>query len=50
MTMLTTEQLAAEFGYGSANLDALRNSGLGFVVVGHNARNNPPSVSEGRVD
>ncbi len=23
--------------YGSANLDALRNSGLGFVVVGHNA-------------
>lgn len=22
--------------YGSANLDALRHSGLGFVVVGHN--------------
>ena len=26
--------------YGSANLDALRHSGLGFVVVGHNRPGN----------
>ena len=29
--------------YGEANLDALRHSGLGFVVVGHNDQHNRPA-------
>jgi hypothetical protein len=32
--------------YGSANLDALRQSGLGFVVVGHNAPKINPLAPE----
>ena len=32
----------ALIAYGSANLDALRNSGLGFVVVGHNSSYTTP--------